>query len=216
MKPLLISTVLVLNTAANTAFADFEVSVYGGYQGETSSDVAIRGDDVVANRDLDIDWEARPFTAPVYYGIRVTKWHSARLGYGLDFTHNKVYPKDGELPSDIDHLEFTDGLNTLTANAYYRFDPLQIGLTPYVGAGLGFSIPHVELESGTSRTHGFQVTGPVATLIAGASFPINDKWSVFSEYKGTFTSNVGDLETGGTVSTDIFTNAINVGVSFNF
>lgn len=216
MKHHLIATLCVLSAAATPAMAEVEVSVYGGFQAETSSDVDIRGDDVVADRDLDIDWEAKPFTAPPYYGIRVTKWQTPTLGYGLDFTHNKVYPKDGELPADIDRLEFTDGLNTLTANAYFRFDPLDNGLTPYVGGGLGISVPHVELESGTSRTHEFQVTGPAVALIAGASFPIDDQWSVFGEYKGTYTSNEGDLDTGGTVESDIFTNAINVGVSFNF
>lgn len=216
MKPILISTVLVMSAIAMPASAELELSFYGGYQADTSAEVTIRGDDVVADRDLEIDWAAKPFTAPPYYGIRVTKWQTPTLGFGLDFTHNKVYPKDGELPADIDRLEFTDGLNTLTVNGYYRFESLENGLTPYVGGGLGISVPHVELESGTSRTHGFQVTGPAATVIAGASFPIDDQWSVFGEYKSTFTSNEGDLDTGGTVSSDIITNAINIGVSFNF
>lgn len=215
MRTLLI-TLAALAGTAGAAAAETEISVYGGFQSALDSDVTIRDDDVVADRDLDIAWDGRPFEAPPYYGIRVTRWQSAQLGYGLDFTHNKVYPQDGELPADIDRLEFTDGLNTLTVNGYYRFAPMEREITPYVGAGLGLSIPHVEFTSGDSRTAEFQITGPAATVIAGASMPINDQWSVFGEYKGTFTSNTGDLETGGTISTDIFTNAINVGVSFNF
>jgi lipid A oxidase len=89
-------------------------------------------------------------------------------------------------------------------------------VTPYVGGGLGVSIPHVEVTNGASETFGYQLTGPAATWIAGASYPISEQWSVFGEYKGTFTSNTGDLDTGGTIETDIFTNAVNVGVSFNF
>ena len=207
---------VALAAAALPAAAETEISVYGGLQTAPPSDVTVRGDSVVADRDLDIAWEGKSFTAPPYYGIRVTTWRTPQLGYGLEFTHNKVYPKNGELPADISRLEFTDGLNTLTANAYYRFDPLDSGLTPYVGGGLGLAIPHVELTSGTSRTAEYQITGPAATLIAGASLPIDDQWSVFGEYKGTYTSNEGDLDTGGTVESDIFTNAINVGVSFNF
>ena len=203
-------------TLSTPVAAEVEVSLYGGIQGALPSDVRIRDDDVVADRDLDIAWEGRPFEAPPYYGIRVTRWQSASLGYGLDFTHSKIYPQDGELPADISRLEFTDGLNTLTANAYYRFAPVQGNITPYVGAGLGISVPHVELTSGTSRTASYQFTGLAATVIAGASMPINDKWSVFGEYKGTFTSNEGDLDTGGTLSTDVFTNAFNVGVTFHF
>lgn len=197
------------------AAAEVELSFYGGYQSALPSDVTIR-DDVIGDRDLSIDWEGRPFTLPPYYGVRVTRWQSPTFGYGLDFTHNKLYPEDGDVPDDISQLEFTDGLNTLTANAYYRFAPTAQGITPYVGGGLGVSIPYVELTADGSDTREYQITGPAATVIAGASMPLDDRWSVFGEYKGTFTSNEGDLDTGGTISTDVFTNAINVGVSFNF
>lgn len=78
------------------------------------------------------------------------------------------------------------------------------------------SIPYVEVEYLTSETFGYQLAGPAATWIAGASYPIGDQWAVFGEYKGTFSSNKGDLDTGGTIETDVFTNAVNVGVSFNF
>lgn len=198
------------------AAAEVEVSVYGGFQQALPSDVTIAGDDEIADRDLNITWDGKPFTAPPYYGLRITQWQSGTFGYGLEFTHNKIYPQDGELPTDISRLEFTDGLNTLTANAYYRFDALPQGITPYVGGGLGVAVPHVEVTSGDSRTAEFQITGPAATMMAGASFPIADQWSVFGEYKSTFTSNEGDLVGGGTVRTDVVTSAINLGLSFSF
>jgi len=212
----ILMTLATLMGSAAPAAAELEVSVYGGFQSALSSDVAIRGDDSIADTDLDIAWDGRSFEAPPYYGLRVTSWQSPSFGYGLDFTHAKVYPKDGELPDGFDRLEFTDGLNTLTANAYYRWQDAFGRITPYVGGGLGISVPHVEVVTPDSRTFGYQFTGPAATVIAGASMPINDQWSVFGEYKGTFTSNEGDLDTGGTVETDVFTNALNVGVSFNF
>ncbi len=198
------------------AAAQVELSFYGGAQSAPGSDVAIRGDSVIADSDFSIDWEGRSASAPIYYGIRATRWQTPTFGFGLDFAHNKVYPKDGELPDGFDVLEFTDGLNTLTVNAYRRWPNMLGDVTPYVGGGLGVSIPHVEVTSGESETFGYQLTGPAATWIAGASYPISDQWSVFGEYKGTFTSNTGDLDTGGTVETDIFTNAVNLGVSFNF
>ncbi|WP_019954364.1 outer membrane protein [Yoonia vestfoldensis] len=198
------------------AAAQVELSFYGGAQSAPGSDVAIRGDSVIADSDFSIDWEGRSSSAPIYYGIRATRWQSPTFGFGLDFAHNKVYPKDGELPGPFSVLEFTDGLNTLTVNAYRRWPNMLGNVTPYVGGGLGVSIPHVEVTASGSETFGYQFTGPAATWIAGASYPISDQWSVFGEYKGTFTSNTGDLDTGGTVETDIFTNAVNLGVSFNF
>ncbi|MBB5720549.1 lipid A oxidase [Loktanella ponticola] len=211
----LIPLMIALCTA-NAASAEIELSFYGGIQTAPPSDVKISGDDVIPSSSFNVDWEGKSFDAPPYYGIRVTKWQSPSFGYGLDFSHNKVYPQEGELPDGYSRLEFTDGLNTLTANAYYRWQDVVGDITPYVGGGIGLAIPHVEVITEDSSTLGYQVTGPAATIIAGASMPINDRWSVFGEYKGTYSVNDGDLDTGGTVSSDIFTNALNVGVSFNF
>lgn len=197
------------------AAAQVELSFYGGVQSAPSSDISIR-DTVIGNDDFSLDWEGRSFEAPPYYGIRATHWQSPTFGFGLDFAHNKVYPTDESLPAGYDVLEFTDGLNTLTVNAYRRWEQGIGDLSPYVGGGIGVALPHVEVTNGASETFGYQLTGPAATWIAGASMPINDRWSVFGEYKGTFSSNTADLDSGGTLEADIFTNAVNVGVSFNF
>lgn len=202
--------------APASAFAEVELSFYGGVQSAPSSDVSIRGDDVVADDDFTQDWEGRSAEAPIYYGVRATRWQSPSFGYGLDFAHNKVYPTDDNLPAGYDVLEFTDGLNTLTVNAYRRWDQAFGEVTPYVGGGLGVALPHVEVTNGESETFGYQLTGPAATVIAGATYDINEQWSVFGEYKGTYSANTADLDTGGTLETDIVTNAVNVGVSFNF
>lgn len=214
MKTTAIILAAILGPTA--ALAEVELSFYGGLQSAPSSDVSIRGDDVIGDDDFSVDWEGRSFTAPPYYGLRATIWQTPELGYGLDFTHNKLYPKDGSLPDGYDRLEFTDGLNILTVNAYRRWNGAFGDISPYVGGGLGVSVPHVELENGSSETASYQLTGPAATWIAGASYPITETWSVFGEYKGTYSQNVGDLDTGGTVETDVLTNAINVGVSFSF
>ena len=63
------------------------------------------------------------------------------------------------------------------------------------------------------QTFEYQLTGVAETWLAGASYPINDQWSVFGEYKGTYTSNSVSLRDGGTLETDIFTNVINFGVN---
>ena len=194
--------------------AEVELSFYGGMQSALPSDVVVSGDTVIPPGTNNVAWEGKSFDAPPYYGIRATIWSSSEFGYGLDFTHNKIYPE--VLPADYDTLEFTDGLNTLTVNAYRRWENAIGDLTPYVGGGLGLAIPHVEVTNGTSETFGYQVTGPAATWIAGASYPINDKWLVFGEYKGTYSQNTADLDTGGTLETDVLTNAVNVGLSFRF
>jgi len=211
--PLIACTIIL---APVTGLAEVELSIYGGAQNAPHSDVFITGDDAYPAETF-IGWEGRSFDAPPYYGIRATIWSSSTFGYGLDFAHNKIYPQAGELDdTPFETLEFTDGLNTLTLNAYRRWQGAMGDLTPYVGGGVGLAIPHVEVSNGETETFGYQITGPAATWIAGASYPINDTWSVFGEYKGTYSQNTADLDGGGTLETDVITNAVNVGVSFSF
>ena len=212
----LIALCITLFAAPSLASAQVELSFYGGMQNAPASDISIRNDSVIGDDDFSLSWEGRSFDAPPYYGLRATSWRSPTFGIGVDFAHNKVYPTEDTLPGNYEVLEFTDGLNTLTVNAYRRWNGALGDVTPYVGGGIGISMPHVEVTSGGSETFGYQLTGPAATWIAGASVPISDRMSVFGEYKGTFSSNTADLAGGGTLETDIVTNALNLGLSFNF
>jgi len=212
MKRLLAFCIAML-AAPSSSFAQVELSFYTGVQSAQPSDVSIR-DPLSLPVNARLNWQGRSFDAPLYYGLRATSWRSGSFGVGLDFAHNKIYPSS--LPDGYDVLEMTDGLNTLTVNAYRRWDGVFGDLTPYVGGGIGIAVPHVEVTNDISQTSGYQLTGPAATLIAGASLPINDQWSVFGEYKGTYSTNTAELDSGGTLETDIATNALNVGVSFNF
>ena len=212
------SLLICLFTAPAAAVAEVELSFYGGAQNSPHSDVIISGDGVIPSDDYFIGWQGKSFEAPPYYGLRATIWRSESFGYGVDFTHNKIYPQEGELAAiGFDRLEMTDGLNTLTLNAYRRWNGAWGDFTPYVGGGLGVAIPHVEVEyPGAEETRGYQLTGPAATWIAGAKYPINDEWAVFGEYKGTYSVNKADLESGGTLESNVITNAVNFGVSFSF
>ncbi|MFZ3582898.1 outer membrane protein [Loktanella sp. DJP18] len=206
---------MLVAVAPTAASAEIELSFYGGAQSAPHSDVFVTGD-LAYPAKTRVKWEGRSFDPPPYYGVRATYWASERFGYGLDFTHTKVYSSDESREgTPFTTLEFTDGLNTLTANAYRRFDPVG-GATPYVGAGIGLAIPHVEVANGTTSTLGYQVTGPAATVLAGVSYPVSDRFAVFGEYKFTYSQNEAELDGGGTLKTDIITNAVNVGVSFNF
>ena len=206
----LIAFCTALLLAPVSALAQVEVSVYGGGQAAPASDVSIR-DPLLGSDDFGVDWDTPP-----YYGLRATQWRSPSFGIGLDFARNRVAASEDSLPSGYTELEFTDGLNTLTVNAYRRWNNVVGELTPYVGGGLGVALPRVEVAGSESETDEFQLTGAAATLIAGASMPINEQWSVFGEYKGTISANTVDLGSDGTLETDVLTNALNVGVSFNF
>ena len=207
----------VFFSVASTAAAEIEFSLYGGIQSAPHSDVSVFGDGFVPDQNFTAGWEGRSLEAPLYYGVRATWRPNDSIGFGLDLNHTKIYADAESLgETGFERLEFSDGLNILTVNAYRSWDGALAGLSPYVGGGLGVAVPHVELTDNGSETFGHQATGPAVALIAGASYPISEQWSVFGEYKGTYSMNAADLEGGGTLETDIITNSVNLGVSFNF
>src|SRR6056297_3574638 len=160
---LLIALCLVPAQAA----ADFELSVYTGVQSVADSDV--EGSDPFGLGDFDFsaDWEGRSGETPPYYGIRGTWWREDDFGFGLEFTHNKVYASDDTLQDEgFDTLEFTDGQNLVTAHVMRRFTDPGRRWTPYVGAGLGVNIPYVEVETDGTDTFEYQYAGPAATWMA--------------------------------------------------
>lgn len=199
------------------AAAEMEVSVYTGFQSAPHS--RVKGDDPTGIGPFNFlaAWKGESFDMPPYYGLRATWWRTERFGFGVEFNHAKVYADDATLASSgFNILEFSDGLNILTANAFYRWPSPERRWTPYVGAGLGVSIPHVESQTTGARTFEYQLTGPAVQLVAGVSYELNGKWAIFGEYKGTYSQNEADLDGGGTLKTDIVTNALNFGLSYRF
>lgn len=224
------------------ARAEYVLGVYGGWNGTHNSDVRFTDPDTdwtVQN----IPWLGLPFTADgaaPYYGARFTYWMESKphWGFMLDYTHAKVradpsatvnyggtidgapFSGSDQVGNLFDMLEFTDGISLLTLNAMYRFEPIG-RLQPYVGAGLGLNIPHVEVEgNGGSvpfdRTFDYELGGPAAQLLAGVDFRITDNLSLFTEYKFSWAGVNAPLTDGYRVHTNLLTHHILAGISLTF
>lgn len=208
--PATLLALLALAASISFARAEVELSLYGGFQTAPHSTIT---DSVLGQAR--VKWLGRSFAAPPYYGLRATWWMSDRWGVGAEVNHAKIYA-DNPASLGYDVLEFTDGLNLFTANVFRRF-PTANNLTPYISAGVGISVPYVEIQRmGEGKTFEYQLAGPAAILVLGASYRISDRWSVFGEYKGSYSRNKAKLDAGGTLTTNIVTNALNLGVSINF
>lgn len=208
-------------TLPGQAAADVELSFYLGAQTAPHSRVEGTDNSGAANEDFNFlaTWEGRSGEAPPYYGVRATWWHSANFGYGVELNHAKVYLDEAqEAAEGFDDFELSDGLNIITANAFYRWPGhwASGAVTPYVGGGLGLAVPHVDVERNGLETFEYQMTGFAATWMAGVSYDVTDTWAVFAEYKGTYSVNEADLTGGGSFSTDIVTNALNFGLTYKF
>ena len=204
---------------AQPASAEVELSFYTGYQTSPHSRVTgTRGASSggTAFNNL-IGWKGKSFEMPPYYGLRATWWRDNDIGFGIEFSHDKVYAPAAEMPAGFTRLEFTDGHNIITANISKRWtQKWGPNVTPYVSGGIGIALPHVDVTEGTNRTYGYQLTGPAVRLTAGAKYALNDRWSLFGEYQFTWSQNTADLAGGGSLKTRIITNAVNVGVGFTF
>ncbi|MFV0243434.1 MAG: outer membrane protein [Qingshengfaniella sp.] len=199
------------------AWAEFELSVYTGVQTSPHSTVEGHEKGGMGKFDFTAGWEGRSGEMPPYYGFRGTWWRSDNWGIALEFNHAKVYADDDTLDDNgFERLEFTDGLNLITANLFRRFPKESRRWTPYVGGGLGVAVPHVDVKTNDSKTFEYQLTGPAMQIVAGVTYPVTESWSIFGEYKGSYSINKAELDGGGELKTNIVTNAVNVGVSFNF
>lgn len=194
----------------------FEISAYGGYQFTPHSTVSVTG-----QPDFTAGWNTKPFAMPPYYGVRGTYWFGngalSNWGVSLDYTHTKVYA-DGDTLAKTGWsvFEFTDGLNLLTVNALYKFPIEGSKWTPYVGAGVGVNIPHVEVTRGVNRTFDYQIGGPTVQAQVGVRYEFTENWSAFAEYKGNYSWINVDIDNGAKLKTNIVTNAFNLGVSYKF
>jgi lipid A oxidase len=194
----------------------FEISAYGGYQTAPHSTV-----DVSDQASFTAGWDGKSFASPPYYGIRAAYWFDGgalrNWGVSLDFTHAKVYADDSTLSkAGWSVFEFTDGLNLLTFNAMRKFPIAGTKLVPYVGAGAGINIPHVEVTRASGRTFDYQFGGATVQAQAGVRYEFTENWSTFAEYKGTYSWIDVDIDSGASLKTNIFTNAVNLGINYKF
>ena len=199
---------------------EIHVSGYSGYITSPHSDVDTSAASVPGSTSFHVGWDGKPFQMPPFWGARVTYWPDRweNWGFAVDFAHSKVYAQlSGGVATVYDKLEFTDGLNLLTANALYRH-PTDSRFTPYAGVGAGIAFPHVEVtfDASTTTTYGYQLTGPTVQALVGTDIAITDAVSTFLEYKFNYSWNTADLDDGGTLETNIINNQFIIGLTYKF
>ncbi len=182
------------------------VAGYLGVPYTYNSDVRIKSPPATDVTVKDVAWQGKPFTNPIYYGVRVVRWGAGgRTGAMLDFTHSKAIsdpkqealfegtidghpaPERALIKDMFGKLEASHGHNMLTLNGLWRMPSLSSRLFPYIGFGAGISLPHseVHLRAHPSRTYEYQFAGPVAQGLIGLEIRLQGM-SYFVEYKFSF------------------------------
>lgn len=210
---------LALATLASTqaTAGNLDFSLYSGYQGASNSDVS-----VTDGTAFSASWDGKSFDMPPYYGVRTTFWLTDygldSIGLVADYSHTKVYADAATMAATPGwtHFEFTDGLNLLTANVFYRHPISGTDFTIYGGLGAGINIPHVEVTRPSGMTSEYQVGGFTGQVTAGLDYKITDKVSLFSEYKFNYSQVDVSIDSGDRLKTDLATHAINIGLTYHF
>lgn len=230
---------LIIGAGVHPADAEFQFGIYGGWSESLDSDVELVQPNGTNMTLSDVDWDGKSFTfdgGPPFYGLRLIYWKERNPSWGimLDYNHAKVKPNLAQtvavsgtrngvpvagaqpLNQTVSLLEFTDGLNLLTLNLMHRKQ--RDGVTPYGGIGIGLSIPNVEFSRANSlvQTDEYQITGVAFQALVGLEMNMTDRVSAFGEYKVNYSMNDADLQGGGTLETDIWTNSLLFGLSYKF
>lgn len=213
--------VALMLIAPGAARAEFQLSVYGGANAANSSDLHIHSPGLTDT--FDVDWYGNSFSPPPYWGARGTWWlndfNMPRLGVAVDFTHAKAKADldDAEVGAAFSHLEFTNGLNTVTLNGLYRRS-INARCGSYLGFGVGAAVPHVEVNTIPSQgeTWEYQLDGPAVQGLIGARLEVAHGFSLFGEYKANYAWINADLKGGGNLETNILTNQFAFGISYAF
>ena len=213
-------TIIFVALFSNLSRAESSFDIYGGFQ--TSPHSKVNAEYYLSGSKIPLEftagWKGKSLSMPPYYGIRYTKW-DGDIGWGLDFNHTKAYAdKKTLLNNGFKHLQFTDGLNNLTLHQQRRFKDVNRIVTSYFGYGIGFTLPHVEIQFDElqPKAFGYQYGGITSAFNSGFRYPMGVDRAIFIEYKFTASWLNVDVEGGGFFKTRIFTNAFNLGYSFEF
>ena len=219
---------------ADPAAPDLVGGIYGGFSNAYDSELHLRQPGGTDMKIKNVSWSSAPFKTPPYHGFRGTWWLplGGTVGAMADLVYIKVIAKrdriveqsgtrDGKpvperekLSATFQRLEFTDGLNLLTANLVYRL-PIPFRVRPYIAIGVGASLPHAEVRraGATERTFEYQLTGYAVQIIGGLEFRLANRGSAFVETRSSYATNTVSLIDGGTLKMDLLVNHASAGLS---
>jgi hypothetical protein len=233
--------VLLTLAVIGPARAETQFSLYIGKSFTNDSDLQLRQPGDTRLTFHGVSWEDESFQMPIYYGWRVTHFlePDERWGIALDFFHYKVFsdpnqvlpvsgsrngtPVSGRerLGDTLPSFSMSHGVNYLTLNGIHRWRLHSdagrkwedIRWQPYLGAGIGAVIPHVEATVGGRTIGEYQWHGPGFQIFTGASYRLASHWCLFAEYKFAHTSITVDVP-GGDAHTTLDTHHLVLGGSY--
>jgi len=232
----------ILLVSAFSAKAEFVVSAFTAKTIDEDNDVKVKqtgGTDLTFH---DAQFQGKDFESPQYYGLRAMYFlHEDKpgFGFGVEFFHDKEYMKTGgnlhvtgtrggipvndnePVNNTIQNFNNSHGMNFLLGDVFYRWvfganhGAFVQRLRPYIGAGAGIVIPHVESEVYGVSKQQYEFGGPGVQAVVGLDVKLTKHFSIFSEYKFTY-ADLDESIPNGSIQFQPMTHHFAFGVSFHF
>jgi opacity protein-like surface antigen len=211
------TAVVALMSALPAAAADWYAQVNAGYTVSTEADIDLS----FTPDDTDFDAVSASGEGDVENGFAVGAAAGMAIGNGLRVEAEALLNSadmGGIEELDIDEVEYSHA--AVFANVLYDFS--MGGITPYIGAGVGYGSSTFEVDGDSIHDQGV-----VWQIKAGASFPLNDTLTVDVGYRymdmAPWEASIEDVDIDddpdagpGTVGLDVepTSHAITVGARF--
>lgn len=205
---------------ATPASAQWYGVVYVGANKTKAADITLEGD----GYDLTIpkvEFEARPFESPPYYGWRLGRFlnDTRRLGVELEFIHLKVVANPDQLGPGVQQYRMTHGLNFVVINLASRvpFGRSAYGDAPFAlisRLGAGVTVPHGETTIFDVLKEQYEYGGPGAHAAIGLTAKLKGRLSIVGEYKLTYAKPRITTAHNGTGQITALTHHIAFGLAF--
>ena len=227
---------LLMFAVPGVAHAQWYVGAYLGANHTQPAAVEV----AVPNRNFsvefeDVEFEAKPFSAPQYYGWRVGRMFGStgRIGVELEFIHAKMYAKTNQvypindrtglldLPAQtpmsglVQRYAMSHGLNFILFNVVFK-QPLGGGpVSLVVRGGAGPTVPHAESTVLNVPREQYEAGGLGLDGAVGFDIKLKGRFSAMSEYKLTYAKPEISVA-GGTGQTTALAHQVNFGITFGF
>lgn len=204
---------------------DYTLQVYGGLVYNMNEDVTYKesGETDIVMKDVEL--KTKPFTAPPYYGIRLSIWDTDATAWEIEHTHQKLYISDSDVIAPLEHWEMTDGFNFFFVNKAWKLDESWQNIIVRVGAGLVITHPDVTYDG--ERRHedgsgaitygeGYDLSGFVWQIGAEKQFDITEDWFLSVETRMTYAKAWAEDASGGLSVLQNRAFHLNYGVGYRF
>jgi len=201
MRSAVYSTFVGLLGCCSCARAEWVATLYTGDSHTYATPLTIIQPGTQSDATLSpVSWAPHPLGhgAP-YYGIRVSYFPGGRshVGATFDFTHYKMYAETEEpgyfrgewngkpvnaftnVAAGVQSLEIAHGVNLVSLNAQYRWNPLfdDGPWQTHIGAGLVAYVPHADgIIDKVGVDENYEYGGMGGQIFGGAEYTLPARW----------------------------------------